>query len=57
MENDVLLTEQEMCKEKILFEDVRKKGGMTTDELIKRLSAIPYDTFQNNIKTKIANYK
>jgi hypothetical protein len=57
MENDVLLTEQEMCKEKILFEDVRKNGGMTTDELIKRLSAIPYDTFQNNIKTKIANYK
>ena len=57
MENDVLLTEQEMCKEKILFEDVRKNGGMTTDELIKHLSAIPYDTFQNNIKTKIANYK
>lgn len=28
----------------------------TTDELIKRLAAIPYDDFMNSLKAKINNY-
>ncbi len=55
--NNVMLTEQEKKDEMSLLKESEQCGGMTTDELIQRLSAVSYDDFQNNLKMKIQNYK
>lgn len=39
-----------------LHEEIATSGGIATDELIKRLAAIPYDDFMNSLKAKINNY-
>ena len=37
----------------LLKEEIRQKGGMTTQELIERLGAIPFEDFINHLRQKV----
>ena len=56
MKNQVLLTESEFKDLELLTEEFNTKGGMSTKELITRLSAVPFEEFQKGLKEKIQNY-
>ena len=53
----VILTESERKEVDILMEEFNAKGGMSTEELISRLGAIPFEEFMNIMSEKIRNYK
>lgn len=56
MENKIVLNETELKELDLLKEEIQQKGGMTTEELIQRLKAIPFEEFMNNLSEKIRNY-
>ena len=39
------------------MEEFKAKGGMSTEELISRLDAIPFEEFMDEIRERIKNYK
>lgn len=55
--NQVILTESERKEAAALAEELKKKRGMSTAELISRLDAIPFEEFMNHVSEKIRNYK
>lgn len=57
MGNNVEMTNSEHQGIDLFNEEFLAKGGMSTEELIIRLDAIPFEVFQNGLKEKIQNYK
>lgn len=55
--NKLVLTESERKEIDLLLEEINAKGGMSTEELISRLDAIPFEEFMNNLSRKIRNSK
>ncbi len=53
----VVLTESERKEVDILMEEFNAKGGMSTEELISRLDAVPFEAFMNNMSERIRNYR
>ena len=53
--NKLVLTESERKEIDLLLEEFNEKGGMSTEELIVRLDAIPFEEFMNNLSRKIRN--
>ena len=46
------------CQEiELLIEEFNSRGGMSTEELITRLNAVPFDEFQEGLREKIQNYE
>ncbi len=52
----VVLTESEQKEVDLLMKEFHAKGGMSTEELISRLDAIPFEEFMNNMSERIRNY-
>ena len=55
--NKVVLNESEQREVDMITEEFKARGGMSTEELISRLGAIPFEEFSKQIKEKIRNYK
>ena len=53
----VILNETEKREIDIITEDFKARGGMSTEELISRLNAIPFEDFMKIMSEKIRNYK
>lgn len=53
----VVLTESEQREVDMITEEFKARGGMSTEELISRLKAIPFEEFMNKLSEKIRNYK
>ena len=61
MENDktiktvhnVVLTESEQREVDLITKEFTAGGGMSTEELIKRLNAIPFEDFMNKLDKRI----
>ena len=51
--NKVVLTETEQREVDMITEDFKAKGGMSTEELISRLKAIPFEEFMNKLEKRI----
>lgn len=56
MEN-VVLNEAEQREVDMITEEFKTQGGMSTEELISRLGAIPLEDFMKIMSEKIRNYK
>ena len=52
----VILTESERKEVDLFMEEFKAKGGMSTEELISRLDAIPFEEFMNDMSQRIRNY-
>ncbi len=57
MGNEVMMSDLEHRNIDLLIAEFNARGGMSTEELMKRLDAIPCGEFQRGIKEKIQNYK
>ena len=55
--NKVVLNESEQREVDMITEEFKARGGMSTEELISRLGATPFEEFSKNLKEKIRNYK
>lgn len=55
--NEVILNETEQREVDMITEEFKARGGMSTEELILRLGAIPFEDFSIKLKEKIRNYK
>lgn len=55
--NKVVLTESEQREVDLITEEFKARGGMSTEELISRFGAIPFEDFSKEIIEKIRNYK
>ena len=53
--NKLVLTESERKEIDLLLEEFNAKGGMSDEELMARLDAIPFEEFMNNLSRKIRN--
>lgn len=53
----VVLNESEQREVDLITEEFKAKGGMSTEELISRLDAIPFEEFMEKMSEKIRNYK
>ena len=53
----LVLTESERKEVDLLLEEFNAKGGMSDEELMARLDAIPFEEFMNNLSRKIRNSK
>ena len=53
----VILNETEKREIDIITEEFKVRGGMSTEELISRLNAIPFEDFMKIMSEKIRNYK
>ena len=53
----VVLTELEQREVDLITEEFKARGGMSTEELVSRLTAIPFQEFMNKMSEKIRNYK
>lgn len=53
----VVLTESEQREVDMITEEFKARGGMSTEELVSRLNAIPFEEFMNKMSEKIRNYK
>lgn len=51
-----VITESERKEINSLIEEFKQKGGMSTEELISRLDAIPFEDFMNNMSKRIREY-
>ena len=51
--NRLIISEQERQEINLLKEEFEQRGGMTTEELIERLGAIPFEEFINNLRKKV----
>ena len=49
----VVLTESEQREVDMITEEFKARGGMSTEELISRLNAIPFVEFMNKLDKKI----
>lgn len=49
----VVLTESERREVDFLMEEFNAKNGMSTEELISRLDAIPFEEFMNKLEKRI----
>lgn len=52
----VVLSESERKEIELITEEMKRKGGMSTEELISRLDAIPFEEFMNDMSQRIRNY-
>lgn len=55
MKEKLVLSEAEKKELDLFLEDFDKKGGMTTEELIQRLNAIPFEEFIDNLRKKVCD--
>ena len=55
--NKVVLNESEQREVDMITEEFKERGGMSTEELISRLGAIPFEDFMKIMSKKIHNYK
>lgn len=51
----LVLTESERKEIDLLLEEFSAKGGMSDEELMHRLDAVPFEDFMNNLSRKIRN--
>lgn len=56
MKNHLVLSESEELEIKSLNKDI-SNGGLSTEEMIARLNAAPFEEFQKGLKEKIRKYK
>ena len=49
----VVLTESEHKEIDLLMEEINAKGGMSTEKLIIRLNAVPFNEFMNNMSERM----
>ena len=49
----VVLTESEQREVDMITEEFKARGGMSTEELISRLDAIPFEEFMNKLEKRI----
>ena len=57
MENSkVILTKSERKQVNLFMEEFKQSGGMSTEELIKKLNAVPLEEFINDLREEIRNY-
>ena len=49
----LIISEQERQEINLLKEEFEQRGGMTTEELIERLGAVPFEEFINNLRKKV----
>ena len=49
----VVLTESEQREVDLITEEFKARGGMSTEELISRLKAIPFEEFMNKLEKRI----
>lgn len=54
--NKVILTESERKQVNLFMEEFKQSGGMSTEELIKKLNAVPLEEFINDLREEIRNY-
>lgn len=52
----LVITESEHKEIDSLIEKFKQRGGMSTEELISRLDAIPFEDFMNNMSKRIREY-
>lgn len=57
MGNNVEMTYSEHQSIDLLLEEFNVRGGMSTEDLIIRLDAVPFDVFQKALLDKIRNFK
>ena len=57
MGNNVEMTYSEHRSINLLLEEFNARGGMSTEDLIIRLDAVPFDEFQKALLDKIRNFK
>lgn len=55
MKHQVLQTKSETKDLELLTEEFNAIGVMSTEELIMRLNAVPFEEFQNGLKEKNQN--
>lgn len=53
----VVLTESEQREVDLITEEFKARGGMSTEELISRLDAIPFEEFMNKLEKRIETIK
>ena len=51
--DQVTLTEAEQAKIDKFLEEFKARGGMSTEELISRLGAIPFEEFMDKLENRI----
>lgn len=49
----VILTESEQREVDLITEEFKTRGGMSTEELISRLDAIPFEEFMYKLEKRI----
>ena len=49
----VELNESDQRKVDLITEEFKARGGMSTEELISRLEAIPFEEFMNKLEKRI----
>ena len=49
----VVLTESEQREVDLITEEFKARGGMSTEELVSRLNAIPFEEFMNKLGKRI----
>ena len=54
--NEFLANEETESADAELVQEFESRGGMSTEDLIIRLGAVPFDDFQNGLKEKIQNF-
>ena len=51
-----ILTESERKQVNLFMEEFKQSGGMSTEELIQKLNAVPLEEFINDLREEIRNY-
>lgn len=49
----VFFSDEENAKMEALMEEIIERGGMSTEEMIQRFEAIPFEQFIEDLKQKI----
>ena len=52
----VVLNESEQRKVDLITEEFKARGGMSTEELISRLNAIPFEEFMKKLEKRIETW-
>ena len=52
----VVLTESEQREVDMITEEFKARGGMSTEELISRLNAIPFEEFMKKLEKRIETW-
>ena len=56
MYSKIVMSDTERQHINLLEEEFNARGGMSTEELINRLNAVPFEEFQKGLKEKIQNF-